>query len=93
MEEFDINYVPFGKLESNLPGFFNRNQIQLIKSFYDSFFKMEKVLIWMPIMQNAVVKKLRLQPLETSLYVAMAKWETIMQRLVYLYAYMDRAPP
>ena len=49
--------------------------------------------MWMPIMQNAVVRKLRIQPLETSLYVAMAKWETIMQRLVYLYAYMDRAPP
>ena len=92
-EDFDINYVSFEKLESNLPGFFSNAQIQFIRSLYDNLYKMEKVLIWMPVMQKTVIQKLRLQPLETSLYISMAKWETIMQRMVYYYSCMDRAPP
>ena len=89
MDEYEVNFVTFRLVES----FFPNEAKDPIRSFYDDLYAMKKVFANISFMRRTLSQLLRLPALESCPVVALARWEVIMQRIVYLATYLDQQPP
>ena len=89
MPTFDVNFVPLERLTN----FLSNVEMQQAKPFYDDMYAMRKVIMMLPLLEKTLIHKLKMRAYETCPFVGLANWEKVMQRIVYLFTYLDRAPP
>ena len=75
-----------------MEGFYNNNEKDRLRSFYDKMYNMHKVINFMPYLEKSL-SQLKLPPMEACSHLELTDWKVLMQRIVYLFANLDRAPP
>ena len=89
VEVFDVNFVSLKDMYS----FLSEQEKRQIQPFYDDLYNMKKVIMFLPYLERTVIRQMRTTALETCPFVGLARWEIIIRRIVYLYTFLDRAPP
>ena len=88
MTIYEPNFVPFSKMES----FYNNEEKDHLRSYYERMYNMHKVVNFMPYLERSL-ELLKKPPMEACPHMELVDWTVIMQRMVYLFANLDRAPP
>ena len=73
--------------------FFANHDKDPIRSLYDDLYAMKKVFANISFIRRTLSQHLKLPPIEACPFVALARWEVVMQRIAYLATYLDQQPP
>lgn len=89
VDEYDVNFVSLKDMFS----FLSEQEKRQIQPFYENLYQMKKVILFLPYMERTVVRQMKTSALESCPFIGLARWEIIIRRIVYLYTFLDRAPP
>ena len=89
VDSYDVNFVSLKDMFS----FLSEQEKRQIQPFYDDLYQMKKVILFLPYMERTVVRQMKTSALESCPFIGLARWEIVIRRIVYLYTFLDRAPP
>ena len=89
VQQYDVNFVSLADMYS----FLSEQEKNQIRPFYEELYRMKKVILFLPYLERTVVRQMRTSALESCPFVGLARWETIIRRIVFMYTFLDRAPP
>ena len=84
-----MNFVPLERMTD----FLNNTEMDKARPFYEQFYNMKKVLMMLPVLEKTLIHKLKRPATETCMYIALANWEKVIERVIFLFTFLDRAPP
>ena len=89
VEQYDVNFVSLEDMYS----FLSEQEKNQIRPFYENLYNMNKVIMFLPYLERTVIRQMRTTAVEACPFVGLARWEMVIRRIVYLYTFLDRAPP
>ena len=89
VERFDVNFVS----QNDMYSFLSEQEKRKIAPFYENLYEMKKVIMFLPYLERTVIRQMRSSAVEACPYVGLANWEMVIRRIVFLYTFLDRAPP